>query len=133
MKFSSAIAAISAFFLGALAAPVTDTTNSTSIAGIPSEAITGYLDLSQDSDIGLVPVNSGNSTGLLFVNTTVLAQANDETTTLSRKREAAASADAWHWLEFQVGEPLYIKKREASADADAWHWLEFQVGEPLYI
>ncbi|KAH3903420.1 Mf(Alpha)1p SCDLUD_001057 [Saccharomycodes ludwigii] len=135
----------------AFAAPINETGTKDTDLMIPQEAVLGILDLSEDKDIGLVPISNGTFSGILFVNTTIAEIASKETSSVTRKRSAIADAwqwltfqwgepmykkrdaeaEAWQWLSFQWGEPMY-KKREAEAEADAWQWLTFQWGEPMY-
>ncbi|SSD58677.1 related to Mating factor alpha-1 [Saccharomycodes ludwigii] len=113
----------------AFAAPINETGTKDTDLMIPQEAVLGILDLSEDKDIGLVPISNGTFSGILFVNTTIAEIASKETSSVTRKRSAIA--DAWQWLTFQWGEPMY-KKRDAEPEADAWQWLTFQWGEPMY-
>ncbi|CCC72065.1 hypothetical protein NCAS_0J00860 [Naumovozyma castellii] len=129
MKFSSILSTIALFSASTLATDIE--TEDATMPQVPAEAVIGYLDFDGDNDIAMLPFANATSSGLLFVNTTLVEQANNEEGSISlAKREAEAAAN-WHWLRLDPGQPLY--KREAEADAEAnWHWLRLDPGQPLY-
>ncbi|CAI4061798.1 hypothetical protein SKDZ_07G1690 [Saccharomyces kudriavzevii ZP591] len=96
------------------------------IVQVPAEAVIGYLDLGRDHDIAALPFSNSTTSGLLFVNTTIVNAAEKKRNATLTKREAVAGA--WHWLQLRPGQPMY--KRDA--DADAWHWLQLKPGQPMY-
>lgn len=143
MKFTSVVLSAMALITGALGAP-TDATDDD--FNVPQEAIVGFLDLAQDIDIGVVPFSNETTTGLLFVNTTILQQAQDDS--LSKRSAEAwhwirlrtgqpmykreASADPWHWISLRTGQPMYKRDANAEAEADPWHWIRLRTGQPMY-
>ncbi|CCK70881.1 Mf(Alpha)2p KNAG_0F02140 [Huiozyma naganishii CBS 8797] len=133
MKFSTILSA-AALAASAFAAPIEQPEQDLNSTTIPAEAIISYLDLEGDKDIAVVPFSNATDSGLLFVNTTILAQANKEAGTPLQKREADADANAWHWLRLSYGQPIYKRdaNADADADADAWHWLRLSYGQPIY-
>lgn len=112
----------------ALSAPVNKTETSVEI---PEEALIGFIDFDGE-EISALPISNGTHSGILLINNTITGIAHSQVSGTKSKREA----DAWHWLSFSLGEPLY--KREAKAEPEAepeaepWHWLSFSKGEPLY-
>ncbi|SCU84249.1 LAME_0C08790g1_1 [Lachancea meyersii CBS 8951] len=111
---------------GVTAAPIS--TNESSPA-LPLESISGYLDLTRADDLALLPVSNDTHTGLLVVNTTILAAAMASESTYT-KREA--EAEPWHWLKLDRGQPMYKREANAEAEAEPWHWLRLDRGQPMY-
>ncbi|AET38582.1 uncharacterized protein Ecym_3070 [Eremothecium cymbalariae DBVPG len=124
MKLSSLLPILAAATT-AIAAPV-QTQGAESHLNIPQEAVLGFIDLGNGNDIQVTTILNGTQNGILLFNSTVANAAAAPSDSTLAKRDA----DAWHWLRFNRGEPMY--KRSASADADAWHWLRFSKGEPLH-
>lgn len=129
MRLSAVFVSAIALLSTVIAAPITEKESDDSSIKVPSEAILGFLDLTADDDVGLVKINNGTHSGILFLNTTIASIAYANETILS-KREASAEADPWKWLSLRVGQPIY--KREASPEAEPWKWLSFRVGQPIY-
>lgn len=133
MRLSAVFVSAIALLSTVIAAPITEKESDDSSIKVPSEAILGFLDLTADDDVGLVKINNGTHSGILFLNTTIASIAYANETILS-KREASAEADPWKWLSLRVGQPLYKREAspEAEAEADPWKWLSFRVGQPIY-
>lgn len=133
MRLSAVFVSAIALLSTVIAAPITEKESDDSSIKVPSEAILGFLDLTADDDVGLVKINNGNHSGILFLNTTIASIAYANETILS-KREASAEADPWKWLSLRVGQPIYKREAspEAEAEADPWKWLSFRVGQPIY-
>ncbi|CCD27058.1 uncharacterized protein NDAI_0J01660 [Naumovozyma dairenensis CBS 421] len=129
MKFTTILSAITLLSSSAFAEDIS--TGDAELPQVPAEAVLGYLDFGSDNDIAMLPFANTTSNGLLFVNTTIVEQANEklenDPSSLT-KREADAEAN-WHWLRLDPGQPLY--KRSADAEAK-WHWLRLDPGQPLY-
>lgn len=132
MKFINTILSTTLFTYVALAAPIeSDPVN------IPSEAILGYMDFTEDQDVGVAAYTNSTFSGLIFFNSSVI-EAKDLT---KRDAEAGwmrlkigqplnkrdANADAG-WMILSVGKPM--KKREADADAEA-RWMRLRIGQPM--
>lgn len=100
---------------------------------IPRESICGFLDLTDAEDLALLPVSNGTHSGILVVNTTILAQAfgSDDILT-KRDANAEAEADPWRWLSLSRGQPMYKRDANAEADAEPWRWLSLSRGQPMY-
>lgn len=120
MRLYTLLLATTTLVTTALSAPVNKTETS---AEIPEEALIGFIDF-DGAEISALPISNGTHSGILLINDTITGIAHSRVSGTKSKREA--EADAWHWLSFSKGEPLY--KREA----EAWHWLSFSLGEPLY-
>lgn len=133
MRLSAVFVSAIALLSTVIAAPITEKESDDSSIKVPSEAILGFLDLTADDDVGLVKINNGTHSGILFLNTTIASIAYANETILS-KREASAEADPWKWLSLRVGQPIYKREAspEAEAEADPWKWLSFRVGQPIY-
>ena len=114
--------------LTALAAPINITDSD---PAIPAESIEGFLDLTGSEDLALLPVSNGTHSGVLVVNTTILAAAmgSDEVLT---KRDANADAEPWRWLSLARGQPMYKRDANAEAEAQPWRWLSLARGQPMY-
>lgn len=134
MKFFNTILSTTLFTYVALAAPVeSDPVN------IPSEAILGYMDFTEDQDVGVVAYTNSTFSGLIFFNSSIIetkdltkrdAEAGWMRLRLGqplKKRDADADADAG-WMRLSPGKPM--KKREADADAEAG-WMRLRIGQPL--
>lgn len=124
MKFATVVFSAICLISSALGAP---TDVSAGDLKIPSEAIVGFLDLAKDNDIGVIPFSNGTSSGLLFVNTTILETAREGSKSLGKR-----SADAWHWISLRKGQPMYKREANAEAEADPWHWISLRTGQPMY-
>ncbi|OBA25363.1 hypothetical protein HANVADRAFT_3831, partial [Hanseniaspora valbyensis NRRL Y-1626] len=75
------------------------------------------------------------STGLIFVNSTIVDQAYSQTTALTRKREAVAEADSWAWIRMWPGAVMFTKRdaeAEADAEADPWAWIRMWPGAVMF-
>lgn len=129
MKFINTLLSCS-FICAALAAPIE------SDAGqISSEAILGYIDLTQDPDVGVATFSNSTFSGLIFYNSTIeddkdLAKRDAKADWIRlriggpmKKREAEAEAGL---MRLSLGKPL--KKREADAEAG---WMRLSLGKPL--
>lgn len=110
MKIINTILSTTLFTYVALAAPVeSDPVN------IPSEAVLGYMDFTEDQDVGVVAYTNSTFSGLIFFNSSII-----ETKDLT-KRDAEAG-----WMRLRLGQPL--KKRDADADAG---WMRLSLGKPM--
>lgn len=131
MRLSAVFVSAIALLSTVIAAPITEKESDDSSIKVPSEAILGFLDLTADDDVGLVKINNGTHSGILFLNTTIASIAYANETILS-KREASAEADPWKWLSLRVGQPIYKREASPEAEAEPWEWLSLRVGQPLY-
>lgn len=110
MKIINTILSTTLFTYVALAVPVeSDPVN------IPSEAVLGYMDFTEDQDVGVVAYTNSTFSGLIFFNSSII-----ETKDLT-KRDAEAG-----WMRLRLGQPL--KKRDADADAG---WMRLSLGKPM--
>ncbi|CEP64763.1 uncharacterized protein LALA0_S13e02454g, partial [Lachancea lanzarotensis] len=109
-----------------MAAPIT--TND-SLPAIPQESISGYLDLTGADDLALLPVSNDTHTGILVVNTTILASA---LASVSQHSKREAEAEPWRWLSLARGQPMYKRDANADAEAEPWRWLSLARGQPMY-
>ncbi|QLL30341.1 hypothetical protein HG536_0A01580 [Torulaspora globosa] len=143
MKFTSIALSVICLISNVFGAPTEATAGDLKV---PSEAIVGFLDLAQDKDVGVIPFSNETTTGLLFVNTTILDQATDNK---ANKRSAEAwhwislrtgqpmykrdaNADPWHWISLRTGQPMYKRDANADPEADPWHWISLRAGQPMY-
>ncbi|CAI8493449.1 unnamed protein product [Hanseniaspora opuntiae] len=134
MKFTTAIASVAAAASFATAAAIDQEqlTNGTYI-DIPQESILSFLDLTDSPEVSVYPIKEGSKTGLLFVNSTIVDQAYNETTPLTRKREAVAEADPWAWIRMWPGGVMFTKRdAEAEAEADPWAWIRMWPGGVMF-
>ncbi|KAG0674310.1 Mating factor alpha precursor N-terminus [Kluyveromyces marxianus] len=145
MRLSAVFVSAIALLSTVIAAPITEKESDDSSIKVPSEAILGFLDLTADDDVGLVKINNGTHSGILFLNTTIASIAYANETILSKREasaeadpwkeaspEAEAEADPWKWLSFRVGQPIYKREASPEAEADPWKWLSFRIGQPIY-
>ncbi|SCW00568.1 LAFE_0C07074g1_1 [Lachancea fermentati] len=121
MRLSSLVTA-TVFFSTALCLPVRSTNPLPSGTSVPDEAILAFIDLTEDDDVAVVRASNDTNSGLLLVNTTLLAAMEHDHEAQAHKRDA----EPWHWLRLSSGQPLY--KRAAAP----WHWLRLGKGQPLY-
>ncbi|KAG0683121.1 Mating factor alpha precursor N-terminus [Kluyveromyces marxianus] len=132
MRLSAVFVSAIALLSTVIAAPITEKESDDSSIKVPSEAILGFLDLTADDDVGLVKINNGTHSGILFLNTTIASIAYANETILKASPEAEAEADPWKWLSFRVGQPIYKREASPEAEADPWKWLSFRIGQPIY-
>ncbi|KAL3229638.1 Mating factor alpha [Nakaseomyces bracarensis] len=130
MKFTKVLIAAASILAATNGIPVNEIEEDAA-AQVPSEAIIGYIDFGGADDIAILPFQNSTDSGLLFVNTTIYNQATVAAGGKPLKKRDA-EAEAWHWLRFRPGQPLYKREAEAEAAAEAWHWLRFRPGQPLY-
>ena len=138
MKFTTAIASIAAAVAFSSAAAINETqlSNGTYV-DLPQEAILSFLDLTDSPEVSVYPISEGSKTGLIFVNSTIVDQAYNETTALTRKREAVAEAEAdpWAWIRMWPGAVMFTKRdaeADANADAEAWAWIRMWPGAVMF-
>lgn len=137
MKFSTPLI-FGALTALATAAPTPESSLDIDGTLIPHEAIISGLTIPKD----VLPVfnHENNSTTVVFLNSTILAEAKTSNAESKRdlnaveddlrKREAEAEANPWHWVALKIGQPFF--KRDADADADAWHWVALKIGQPFF-
>lgn len=127
MRFTNTILSFTLFVCAALTAPV----ESESV-NIPSESILGYMDFTQDLEVGVVAYSNETFSGLIFFNTTIVGQDLNKRDAgwmrlrlgqPMKKREAEADAG---WMRLRLGQPM--KKRDANADAG---WMRLRLGQPM--
>ncbi|CAI8493424.1 unnamed protein product [Hanseniaspora opuntiae] len=109
------------------------TTAIASVAAAASFATAAAIDQEQLTNV--YPIKEGSKTGLLFVNSTIVDQAYNETTPLTRKREAVAEADPWAWIRMWPGGVMFTKRdadAEAEAEADPWAWIRMWPGGVMF-
>lgn len=126
MRLYTLLLATTTLVTTALSAPVNKTETSVEI---PEEALIGFIDFDGE-EISTLPISNGTHSGILLINNTITGIAHSQVSGTKSKREA--DADAWHWLSFSFGEPLYKREATAEPEAEPWHWLSFSKGEPLY-